>query len=197
MSKKLFFGAVILAILASGAFAVDLLASLTKGKISDNSSGVKVLSLEEAKQVKGGYNIATLENINTINLGGGATIKEAYAIIGLTDTELKNKALCTFGATKCSRSLTLNKNRYNDFAKIADPNKNEIVVITGTMTTAPINYGFGIKSDKSQFSISAAVYVNKGGALTKLRNINTSNTTVKDAVNRTRNNLNQKLVLSR
>ena len=197
MSKILFFGAVILAILASGAFAVDLLASLTKGKISDNSPSVKMLSLDEAKQVKGGYNIATLENINTINLGGGATIKEAYAIIGLTDTELKNKALCTFGATKCSRSLTLNKNKYKDIAKIADPNKNEIVVITGTMTTTPINYGFGIKSDKSQFSISAAVYVNKGGALTKLRNINTSNTTVKDAVNRTRNNLNQKLVLSR
>ena len=55
MSKKLFFGAVILAILASGAFAVDLLASLTNGKISDNSPSVKVLSLDEAKQVKGGY----------------------------------------------------------------------------------------------------------------------------------------------
>ena len=197
MSKKLFFGAVILAILASGAFAIDLLASLTNGKISDNSPGVKVLSLEEAKQVKGGYYISTLENINTINLGGGATIKEAYAVINLAQVELDNKALCTFGATKCTGSSTLNKRRYNDFAKIADPNKNEIVVITGTMTTTPINYGFGIKSDKSQFSISAAVYVNKGGALTKLRNINTSNTTVKDAVNRTRNNLNQKLVLSR
>ena len=123
MSKKLFFGAVILAILVSGAFAVDLLASLTKGKISDNSSGVKVLSLEEAKQVKGGYNIATLENINTINLAGGATIKEAYAVINLAQVEIGNKTLCTFGATKCSRSLTLNKNRYNDFAKIADPKK--------------------------------------------------------------------------
>ena len=55
MSKKLLFGAVILAILASGAFAADLLAKLTNGKISDNSPGVKVLSLEEAKQVKGGY----------------------------------------------------------------------------------------------------------------------------------------------
>ena len=197
MSKKLFFGAVILAILASGAFGADLWSKLTNGKISDNSPCVKVLSLEEAKQVKGGYYISTLENINTINLGGGATIKEAYAIIGLTDTELKNKTLCTFGATKCTGSSTFNKSRYNDFAKIADPNKNEIVVITGTMTTTPINYGFGIKSDKSQFSISAAVYVNNGGALTKLRNINTSNTTVKDAVNRTRNNLNQKLVLSR
>ena len=55
MFKKLFFGAVILAILSVNAFGVDLLASVTNGKISDNSPGVKVLSLEEAKQVKGGY----------------------------------------------------------------------------------------------------------------------------------------------
>ena len=47
--NKILFSAVILAILASGAFAVDLLASLTKGKISDNSPGVKMLSLKEAK----------------------------------------------------------------------------------------------------------------------------------------------------
>ncbi|MCI6298233.1 MAG: hypothetical protein MR582_01095 [Campylobacter sp.] len=53
--NKFLFSAVISAILTSGAFAVDLLASLTNGKISDNSPGVKVLSLEEAKQVKGGY----------------------------------------------------------------------------------------------------------------------------------------------
>ena len=56
--NKILFSAVILAILASGAFAADLLASLTNGKISDNSPGVKVLSLEEAKQVKGGYEIS-------------------------------------------------------------------------------------------------------------------------------------------
>ena len=64
MSKKLFFGAVILAILASGAFAVDLLASLTNGKISDNSPGVKVLSLEEAKQVKGGLLYSYVGKLN-------------------------------------------------------------------------------------------------------------------------------------
>ena len=56
--NKFLFGAVILAILASGAFAVDLLAKLTNGKISDNSPSVKVLSLEEAKQVKGGHEIS-------------------------------------------------------------------------------------------------------------------------------------------
>ena len=53
--KKFLFSAVISAILTSGAFGADLLAKLTNGKISDNSPGVKVLSLEEAKQVKGGY----------------------------------------------------------------------------------------------------------------------------------------------
>ncbi|MCI6340214.1 MAG: hypothetical protein MR782_05065 [Campylobacter sp.] len=191
--NKFLFSAVISAILTSGAFGADLLAKLTNGKISDNSPSVKVLSLEEAKQVKGGYYISTLENINTINLAGGATIKEAYAVINLAQVEIDNKTLCTFGATKCSRSLTLNKNRYNDFAKIADPKKNEVVVITGTMTTAPTYYGLS----KSQFFISASVYVNNGGSLTKLRNINTSNTTVKDAISRIRNDLNQKLVLSK
>ena len=53
--KKFLFSAVISAILTSGAFGADLLASLTNGKLSDNSPGVKVLSLDEAKQVKGGY----------------------------------------------------------------------------------------------------------------------------------------------
>ena len=53
--NKFLFSAVISAILTSGAFGADLLASLTNGKLSDNSPGVKVLSLDEAKQVKGGY----------------------------------------------------------------------------------------------------------------------------------------------
>ena len=55
--NKILFSAVISAILTSGAFGADLLASVTNGKISDNSPGVKVLSLEEAKQVKGGCSV--------------------------------------------------------------------------------------------------------------------------------------------
>ena len=53
--NKILFSAVISAILSVNADAADLLASVTNGKISDNSPGVKVLSLDEAKQVKGGY----------------------------------------------------------------------------------------------------------------------------------------------
>ena len=51
--NKFLFSAVISAILTSGAFSADLLAKLTNGKISDNSPVVKVLNLDEAKQVKG------------------------------------------------------------------------------------------------------------------------------------------------
>ena len=53
--KKFLFLSFLVISLSSSLFGADLLASVTNGKISDNSPGVKVLSLEEAKQVKGGY----------------------------------------------------------------------------------------------------------------------------------------------
>ena len=53
--KKFLFLSFLVASLASSLFGADLLASLTNGKLSDNSPGIKVLSLEEAKQVKGEY----------------------------------------------------------------------------------------------------------------------------------------------
>ncbi|HDZ5097841.1 TPA: hypothetical protein RTH20_001659 [Campylobacter jejuni] len=43
------------ALLSSSAFAEDILAKVSNGTISDNSAGVKVLSLDEMKEVKGGY----------------------------------------------------------------------------------------------------------------------------------------------
>ena len=55
--NKILFSAVISAILSVNADAADLLASVTNGKIGDNSHGAKVLSLDEAKQVKGGYSV--------------------------------------------------------------------------------------------------------------------------------------------
>ena len=65
--NKILFSAVISAILSVNADAADLLASVTNGKISDNSHGSKVLSLDEAKQVKGGqYDYAYLNISNGI-----------------------------------------------------------------------------------------------------------------------------------
>ena len=62
--NKFLFSAVISAILTSGAFSADLLASLTNGKISDNSPSVKVLNLKEAKQVKGGLLYSYVGQLN-------------------------------------------------------------------------------------------------------------------------------------
>ena len=55
VDEKFSFLSFLVANLAGSLFGADLLASVTNGKLSDNSPGVKVLSLEEAKQVKGGY----------------------------------------------------------------------------------------------------------------------------------------------
>ena len=68
--KNFLFLSFLVASLASSLFATDgadFLASVTNGKLSDNSPGVKVLSLEEAKQVKGGYNLI-LDNISNNEL---------------------------------------------------------------------------------------------------------------------------------
>ncbi|HEG3194921.1 TPA: hypothetical protein SCY87_000721 [Campylobacter upsaliensis] len=55
MFKKLLSVATLGALLSSSAFAEDILAKVSNGAISDNSAGVKVLSLDEMKEVKGGY----------------------------------------------------------------------------------------------------------------------------------------------
>ncbi|EKJ5635830.1 hypothetical protein PJO00_001855 [Campylobacter coli] len=55
MFKKLLSVVALGALLSSSAFAEDILAKVSNGTISDNSAGVKVLSLDEMKEVKGGY----------------------------------------------------------------------------------------------------------------------------------------------
>ncbi len=75
--KKFLFSSFLVTSLASFSFGADLLASLTNGKISDNSPGVKVLSLEEAKQVKGGY-------IRGIQTRSGHGVGEFIALLSET-----------------------------------------------------------------------------------------------------------------
>ncbi|MEB2803397.1 bacteriocin [Campylobacter upsaliensis] len=55
MFQKLFSIVALGALLANFAFANDLLAKLSNGAVSDNSVGVKILSLDEMKEVRGGY----------------------------------------------------------------------------------------------------------------------------------------------
>ncbi|EAI5398545.1 hypothetical protein ACJY7S_000600 [Campylobacter upsaliensis] len=68
MFKKLLSVTALGALLASSAFAEDILAKVSNGAISDNSAGVKVLSLDEMKEVKGGYQF--IRNSNYDYLAG-------------------------------------------------------------------------------------------------------------------------------
>ncbi|EPP1196194.1 hypothetical protein ACULY9_000647 [Campylobacter upsaliensis] len=68
MFKKLLSVTALGTLLASSAFAEDILAKVSNGAISDNSAGVKVLSLDEMKEVKGGYQF--IRNSNYDYLAG-------------------------------------------------------------------------------------------------------------------------------
>lgn len=117
MFKKLFFSAVISAILASSAFAVDLLASVTNGKISDNSPGVKVLSLEEAKQVKGGYleRFVALSQNEIAVIIGPESLEELYPnLTSVTTLNANTLPQSNFG--KAYRSAIAGITTVNDFS---------------------------------------------------------------------------------
>ena len=117
MFKKLFFSAVISAILASSAFGVDLLASVTNDKISDNSPGVKVLSLEEAKQVKGGYleRFVALSQNEIAVIIGPESLKELYPnLTSVTTLNANTLPQSNFG--KAYRSAIAGITTVNDFS---------------------------------------------------------------------------------
>ncbi|EAV9673757.1 hypothetical protein FFT86_04030 [Campylobacter upsaliensis] len=60
MFQKLFSVIALSALLVSFSFANDLLAKLSNGAVSDNSVGVKILSLDEMKEVRGGYDFSKI-----------------------------------------------------------------------------------------------------------------------------------------
>ncbi|EJD2274146.1 hypothetical protein M1Q50_001793 [Campylobacter coli] len=96
--KKIFALLALTSLLTSSVFAEDFLAKLTKGALSDTSPGIKELSLEEMKQVKGGYVVEFEFFKDRRNL-----TSEVYAIAEITLEERKNldKGLCGAGEDKC------------------------------------------------------------------------------------------------
>ncbi|EKT7743240.1 hypothetical protein PXA00_001888 [Campylobacter coli] len=69
------------ALLINFSFANNLLAKLSNGAVSDNSQGVKALSLDEMKQVKGGY--AAQNRMAPFLVGGGYWLARQGAMWGV------------------------------------------------------------------------------------------------------------------
>ncbi|HEC1577038.1 TPA: hypothetical protein R1X68_000953 [Campylobacter upsaliensis] len=99
MFQKLFSIVALSALLANFAFANDLLAKLSNGAVSDNSVGVKILSLDEMKEVRGGYRtsaflIAENEYLALAIPDQTTTYGQAVAIYSITnDDTLRNVLL--------------------------------------------------------------------------------------------------------
>ena len=117
--KKFLFLSFLVSSLASSLFATDgadLLASLTNGKISDNSPGVKVLSLEEAKQVKGGYleRFVALSQNEIAVIIGPESLEELYPnLTSVTTLNANTLPQSNFG--KAYRSAIAGITTVNDF----------------------------------------------------------------------------------
>ena len=114
MFQKLFSVIALSVLLANFAFANDLLAKLSNGAVSDNSVGVKILSLDEMKEVRGGYAVTTIR-ISQNELAAlavpdfenelGWEIKNGQ--IDLEQTMKNDRGLCQMGSTQCySNSAT-------------------------------------------------------------------------------------------
>ncbi|HEC1549063.1 TPA: hypothetical protein R1X55_000458 [Campylobacter upsaliensis] len=99
MFQKLFSVIALSALLVSFSFANDLLAKLSEGVVSDNSVGVKVLSLDEMKEVRGGYRTSTFliaenEYLALAIPDQTTTYRQAVAIYSITnDDSLRNVLL--------------------------------------------------------------------------------------------------------
>ncbi|EKI2579589.1 hypothetical protein PDY30_000662 [Campylobacter coli] len=78
MFKKLLGVTALGTLLASSAFAEDILAKVSNGAISDNSAGVKVLSLDEMKEVKGGY---YFKRDSAFDYGAGSLSSYGYVVM--------------------------------------------------------------------------------------------------------------------
>ncbi|TKX32166.1 hypothetical protein [Campylobacter estrildidarum] len=194
MIKKLLSVATLGALLASSAFGDDFLAKVSNGALSDNSAGVKVLSLNEMKDVKGGYglfrnstgsNVFIFQNINL----GMTKLSQIGVVVGVTEYEYRNKVLCGLGGDGCS-DLYTNKQAYSNLASIANPELGEYLAVTATKFT--LIGPFGIPQVK--FSNGGMVVGISGDTIYKIRSANVSSSVAREVLNRVGNDLNKILV---
>ena len=188
--KKIF---VLLALflLVNFAFAEDFLAKVSHGALSDTSPGVKKLSLEEMKEVKGGYGLLENSAGNSVfvfqNMNVGTTkLNQIGVVVGLTPYEKDNKVSCGFGGDRCL-SLYTNRQAYYDFASIANPDRGEFLAVTATKIT--VIGLFGIPQVK--FSNGGMIVGISGDRIYKIRNATATNKVAQEVLRYVGNDLNR------
>ncbi|EKY3406324.1 hypothetical protein QHE50_000022 [Campylobacter coli] len=172
--KKIFAFLALTSLLTSSAFAGDFLAKLTKGALSDTSPGVKELSLEEMKEVKGGYAVTTIR-ISQNELAAlavpdfenelGWEIKNGQ--IDLEQTMKNDRGLCQMGSTQCysnsatKKHLWQSQKRLQEFTNALD-GSNPLYTALGFSVKR--NVGFNRAGKFVYFSYGVAVINEQSGS---------------------------------
>lgn len=187
MFKKLLVAFGALLCISTLSSATDLLAFYTNGKLTENSPGVSVLSLDEKKQVKGGYQVAfvNMQNFSSSYL----SIREIAAVV-LPDpiNEVASGGLCGIGESSCYipgsyeaygklTHYTTSKDRYNQLKYEADYNKGELLAFT---VQRNVSYIIPFRPTVQYKNNAIVIGVLNNGSIYKLRNANTSNTIVRE-----------------
>lgn len=181
MFKKIFIALSLSTFLTSLSFAEDLLAFYTNGKLTENSPGVKVLSLEEKKSVRGGYVVQAVSFQNYSN--SYLSVKE-YAVVALFGAGELDGGICALGKTSCyidnatKTHSIVSKDRFKEFSREAKWQQNETLSFSVTRTISFAN-PFAIP----QISYKTSAYVvgiNSLGQVYKLRNANAYSSMIRD-----------------
>ncbi|MDL0109464.1 hypothetical protein NYG92_01615 [Campylobacter felis] len=188
MFQKLFSVIALSALLANFAFANDLLAKLSNGAVSDNSVGVKILSLDEMKEVRGGYAVATIR-ISQNELAAlavpdfenelGWEIKNGQ--INLEQTMKNDRGLCQMGSTQCysnsatKKHLWQSQKRLQEFTNALD-GSNPLYTALGFSVKR--NVGFNRAGKFVYFSYGAVAVNHFDGSIRNVTNSATLNNNI-------------------
>lgn len=162
----------------------DILALVSKGKVTSESVGVTRLNIEEKKQVKGGYVFNPAITIQKYGIGmSGFTQVGIFA--ELSDYEFNNKVICGYASSGCKGSY-MAKQRYNEYMSVADYNNNERIVATLTKTTTPSFFG----TPRLNFTKGGMVVgISSSGRLYKVRSLSAYHSIVSEVYNLKKNEL--------
>ena len=202
MIKKIFVILSLSTFIINLSFATDLLAFYTNSKLTENSPGVKVLSLEEKKNVRGEYNV--VYGITSDYTLGTNRVTEAMAIAVPTTFELLTKGICDIGVqTQCFipgsyeayghyEHYTTSKNRYKELMFYTDNDPiNKFLAFTLKRT---ISFSNRYKP-AVYYTTGASVIGINGGAIYKIKS-NLPNTLItRELSNRYKQQLKQMLGL--
>lgn len=171
-------------------YAGDFLAKVSNGVLSDSSVGVHKLNTAEMETVRGGYVVSSdiyiFANMNT----GYSSFAQVGKIIFLSDQEQTARVLGYYGSQNAGSGYHA-ESRYQEAISVANPDRNEHIAITASMSKIPSYWG----TPTLKFGYGAAVVrVAPNGSVARLRSATLSSHIATDAMRHEKNTLTQALV---